>query len=319
MRAIRSHALAKTISGAAICSPDDSRTLRRVPLPARLMFALLWLLGRLPLRVLHALGDAIGWLWLRAGLREARVAAINLDLCFPELGAEQRRELVRRTLAETGRTASELTWLWTRSAQTVNAGIRVVAGERLFLDAIAAGRGVLIAAPHFGAWEALNLYLSRTAPVAILYRPPRQAWLEVLINRCRGRFGAEPVRAEAAGVRTLMKRLKDGGVVGILPDQQPKVGEGEFAPFFGRPALTMSLFPKLAQRTGAAVLFAWAERLPAGGGFAVHFIDAGPIHDATAMNAAIEGIARRAPAQYQWTYKRFGIQPDGIKAPYRRG
>jgi KDO2-lipid IV(A) lauroyltransferase len=288
-------------------------------LPARLTYALLWLLGRLPLRALHALGDAIGWLWLRTRLREARVAATNLGLCLPELGEEQQSSLLRQTLAETGRTATELCWLWTRAADTVNARIRVVEGEQLFLDAIAAGRGVLIAAPHLGAWEALNLYLSRTAAVAILYRPPRQAWLEGLINRCRGRFGAEPVRAEAAGVRTLLKRLKDGGVVGILPDQQPKVGEGEFAPFFGQQALTMSLFPKLAQRTGAKVLFAWAERLPDGGGFAVRFLDRGDNHDATTMNAAIEDLARSAPAQYQWTYKRFGIQPEGSRSPYRPG
>lgn len=288
-----------------------------MPLPARLTYALLWLLGRLPLHALHALGDAIGWLWLRAGLREALVAAVNLRLCFPDLTDDQRQALLRETLAQTGRTATELAWLWTRSAATVNARIRVVAGEQRFLDAIAAGNGVLIAAPHLGAWEALNLYLSRTAPVAVLYRPPRLTWLEALINHCRGRFGAEPVRAEAAGVRTLMKRLKSGGVVGILPDQQPKVGEGEFAPFFGHPALTMSLFPKLAQRTGAKVLFAWVERTP--DGFAVRFFDEGPVLDATTLNAAIEGLARQAPAQYQWTYKRFGIQPDGGKSPYQRG
>ncbi len=290
-----------------------------MPPPARLTYALLWLLGRLPLRALHALGDAVGWLWLRAGLREARVAAVNLRLCFPDQNEAQQQALLQQTLAQTGRTATELCWLWTRAASTVNPRIEVVAGEALFLDAIAAGKGVLIAAPHLGAWEALNLYLSRTAPVAILYRPPRQPWVEVLINRCRGRFGAEPVRAEANGVRTLLKRLKDGGVVGILPDQQPKVGEGEFAPFFGHPALTMSLFPKLAQRTGAKVLFAWVERLPAGAGFAVRFFDRGPIHDTATLNGAIESLARQAPEQYQWTYKRFGIQADGAPSPYRRG
>lgn len=290
-----------------------------MPPPARLTYALLWLLGRLPLRALHALGDAVGWLWLRAGLREARVAAVNLRLCFPDQNEAQQQALLQQTLAQTGRTATELCWLWTRAASTVNPRIEVVAGEALFLDAIAAGKGVLIAAPHLGAWEALNLYLSRTAPVAILYRPPRQPWVEVLINRCRGRYGAEPVRAEANGVRTLLKRLKDGGVVGILPDQQPKSGEGEFAPFFGHAALTMSLFPKLAQRTGARVLFAWVERLPAGAGFAVRFFDRGPIHDTATLNGAIESLARQAPEQYQWTYKRFGIQADGAPSPYRRG
>lgn len=278
---------------------------------------LLWLLGRLPLRLLHLLGAALGWLWLRAGFREARVAAINLRLCFPELDATARNSLLRATLAETGRTALELPWLWSRSPATLERAIRVVEGERLFLDAIAAGQGVLIAAPHLGAWEALNLYLSRTAPVAILYRPPRLEWVETLINRCRGRLGAEPVRAEAAGVRTLLRRLKEGGVVGILPDQQPKVGEGDFAAFFGRPALTMSLFPKLAQRTGARVLYAWVERLPRGAGYAVRFFDRGSAADAASMNAAIEALARQCPAQYQWTYKRFGIQPDGAVSPYR--
>lgn len=285
----------------------------------RLALLLLWLLGRLPLRVLHALGAGLGLLWLRAGFREARVAAINLRLCFPELDEAVRMRLLRDTLIETGRTATELPWLWSRGAQALARAIRVVEGEHLFLDAIAAGRGVLIAAPHLGAWEALNLYLSRTAPVAILYRPPRLAWVEDLINRCRGRLGAEPVRAEAAGVRTLLKRLKDGGVVGILPDQQPKAGEGDFAPFFGHPALTMALFPKLAQRTGARVLYAWVARLPRGAGFAVRFFDLGGAADATAMNAAIEQLARSCPEQYQWTYKRFGIQPEGTRSPYARG
>ncbi|MCB1610175.1 MAG: lipid A biosynthesis acyltransferase [Lysobacterales bacterium] len=285
---------------------------------ARLTFALMWLLGRLPLAALHGLGAGLGRVWLAIGAREARVAATNLALCFPEQRDDQRHRLCARCMGETGKTAAELCWLWTRDATAVNARIRVVEGESLFLDALASRRGVLIAAPHLGAWEALNLYLSRTAPVAILYRPPRQAWVETLINRCRGRFGAEPVRAEAAGVRILLKRLKDGGVVGILPDQQPKVGEGEFAPFFGQSALTMSLFTKLATRTGAKVLFAWAERLPAGAGFAVRFLDRGPVADAAAMNAIIEELARGAPAQYQWTYKRFGIQPDGGESPYRQ-
>jgi len=284
---------------------------------SRFVRLLLWLLGRLPLRALHALGAGLGLLWLRAGFREARVAAINLRLCFPELADAERAQLLRQTLVETGRTAAELPWLWSRGAATLARAIRVVEGEALFLDAITTGKGVLIAAPHLGAWEALNLYLSRTAPVAILYRLPRLAWVEDLINRCRGRLGAEPVRAEAAGVRTLLKRLKDGGVVGILPDQQPKVGEGDFAPFFGHAALTMALFPKLAQRTGARVLYAWAERLPRGAGYAVRFADLGGAADAAAMNAAIEGLARACPAQYQWTYKRFGIQPDGALSPYR--
>jgi KDO2-lipid IV(A) lauroyltransferase len=286
-------------------------------LPARLLHLLLILCGRLPLGLLRHLGAALGRLWLLAGFREARVARRNLELCFPDQDASARRQLLVQTLRHTGMTASELPWLWSRDPATLAARIRVVEGESLFDAALASGRGVLIAAPHLGNWEALNLWLSARTPIAILYRPPRQAWVETLINRWRGRLGAEPVRADAAGVRTLVRRLKAGGVVGILPDQQPKVGEGVFAPFFGHPALTMSLFCKLAGRTSARVLHAWAERTAEG--FAVHISDRGVPADESGLNAAIEAQARLAPGQYQWTYKRFGLQPGGAPSPYRQG
>jgi len=119
-------------------------------------------------------------------------------------------------------------------------------------------------------------------------------------------------------VRKLYKRLVDGGVVGILPDQQPKLGDGEFAPFFGTPALTMVLLSRLAQRTGALVLFAFAERLPRGAGFRLHVLPAPPgIADpdlptaVAALNRGVEACVRLAPAQYQWHYKRYSIRPPG--------
>ncbi len=283
----------------------------------RIAFSLLWMLGRLPLRVLHRMGDWIGIFWLRSDRRESRVARINIAMCFPELDAPAQGALLQETLRGTGRTALELAWLWTRDEATVARSLRVVEGERLFLDAVAAPRGLIVAAPHFGAWEALNLYLSRQTPISILYRPPRMPWVEALINRCRGRFGAEPVRAEASGVRTLMRRLKEGGVAGILPDQQPKAGEGDFAAFFGHSALTMSLLPKLAQRTGARVLFACAERMDSAPAYAIRFRDYGEIGDTAALNAAVEALVRECPAQYQWSYKRFGIQPGGAPSPYK--
>ena len=126
------------------------------------------------------------------------------------------------------------------------------------------------------------------------------------------------VRAEGAAVRQLFKRLNAGGVVGILPDQQPKAGEGEFAPFFGVPALTMTLLPRLAARSGATVLFGYCERIGAGPGFRLRFeaappqlADRDPAVGVRALNAAVEAIARRDPAQYQWTYKRYTLRPPG--------
>jgi KDO2-lipid IV(A) lauroyltransferase len=134
------------------------------------------------------------------------------------------------------------------------------------------------------------------------------------------------VRAEARGVRELFRILKAGGVVGILPDQQPRSGEGVLAPFFGLPAYTMTLLGRLAERSGAAVLFAWCERIDDDLDFALHIESApagiassDPVVANTALNAAVEAIAHRDLAQYQWTYKRFRLMPsrDGAENPYR--
>ncbi|HWS77952.1 MAG TPA: lipid A biosynthesis lauroyl acyltransferase, partial [Thermomonas sp.] len=156
----------------------------------------------------------------------------------------------------------------------------------------------------------------------ILYRPPESAIGEGFLRRVRANAGGEveQVRAEAAGVRSLLKRLQKGGVVGILPDQQPKVGDGEFAPFFGKQALTMTLLGRLAARSGARVLFAWCERVPDSSPprFALHIVDApegvadaDPQRAVAALNAGLEAIARRDFAQYQWTYKRYTLRPPG--------
>ena len=211
-------------------------------------------------------------------------------------------------------------------------GLAGVLGAVLDLRMDVVGQGVpddaavicrrVVAAPHMGNWELLNQWLAMKTPLAILYRPPESAIGEAFLRRVRANAGGdvEQVRAEAAGVRTLLKRLQKGGVVGILPDQQPKAGEGEFAPFFGKPALTMTLLGRLAQRSGAQVLLCWCERIPGTSPprFALHVeaapegvADADPQRAVAALNAGVEAIARRDFAQYQWTYKRYTLRPPG--------
>jgi KDO2-lipid IV(A) lauroyltransferase len=196
--------------------------------------------------------------------------------------------------------------------------IREVRGEALFDAARASGKGLIVAAPHLGCWELLNYWLAERAPLSIVYRAPRQAAIEPLLLAVRGRLPVEQVRASGAGVRALYRRLANGGVVGILPDQRPKQGEGVIAPFFGVPALTMVLLSRLAERTDATVLFAFAERLPRGKGFRLHFLEApSGIADedlpraCAALNRGVEQCVEIAFAQYQWTYKRF---PDEASA-----
>ena len=175
---------------------------------------------------------------------------------------------------------------------------------------------MIIAVPHLGAWELLNLYLAEHTELAVLYRAPRHAWVELLLNAARGRTRAVPVRAEPAAVRGLLKRLQNGGVLGILPDQQPKQGEGEFAPMFGIDALTMTLLPKLAVRTGAAVLFASAVRVA--GGFQIQLQAAAPeVIDVATLNVNVENLVLPWFAQYQWSYKRYSMRPEGQPRFYR--
>ncbi|MCB1567537.1 MAG: lipid A biosynthesis lauroyl acyltransferase [Xanthomonadales bacterium] len=292
-----------------------------MPMPARLLHFCLWLIGRLPLPVLSALGAGLGTLARGLGLREARVARRNIELCWPELDSRERDRLWRRNLAETGRTLLETARFWTRPASHNLGLVRKVEGIELMQAARAAGRGIIIAAPHLGNWELLNQWLAAQSALAILYRPPRKSWGDTLIRRLRAQPGVTQVRAEASGVRILLKQLKDGGMVGILPDQQPKRGEGHFAPFFGIEALTMTLLPRLANKTGAAVLTAHAERLPDQRGFCIRIqqvatdIASDDVARATScLNAALEACIRQAPSQYQWSYKRFSMRPDGEKA-----
>jgi KDO2-lipid IV(A) lauroyltransferase len=295
---------------------------------AACLYALASLVGRLPSAWLRALAGMIARLWRALDARESRVARRNLELACPALPPAERARLHVAILRNTAWQALETLRFWTRPRAANLACIREMHGVALFDAALAAGRGLIVAAPHYGNWELLNQWLASRTPLAILYRPPESAVGEAFLRRVRADAGGgiTQVRAEGPAVRQLFKLLQGGGVVGILPDQQPKAGDGEFAPFFGVEALTMTLLPRLAARTGAPVLFAWCERIGDGDGFALHIepapaaLAAGdPRVAVAALNAAVERIARRDPAQYQWTYKRYTLRPSrrGEDNPYR--
>ena len=287
------------------------------------IYLLLRLLALLPLRVLHGIGSGLGrvLLWRRGQM--VQNTAVNLRIVRPALDDAAQAALLREVVSESGKSVSEIVKVWGAGAERALALVREVRGEALLDAALAAGKGVIIAAPHLGCWELLNYWLCRKTPMAILYRPPRIAAVEGLLRRVRGALAPEQVRADGAGVRTLYKRLAAGGTVGILPDQKPRAGEGEFAPFFGRRALTMVLLPRLATRTGATVLYAFAERLPHGAGYRIQILpaperlaDVDPALACAALNQGVQDCIELAFAQYQWQYKRYSA--DGLVSPYDR-
>ena len=288
---------------------------------ARLLYAAAWCVGRLPLRLQQwtgaRLGDAMRW----RDAREAKVARRNIALVAPGLAPEVAAALHRDVLRQTGRLGMETLRIWTRSRADNLALVASVQGEDFLRAARDAGRGVIVAAPHYGNHELVIEWMAARGPFALVYRAPEEAYGDRFLRLARAGENVVLVQAEAAAMRPLLKALHAGGAVGITPDQQPKEGAGEFAPFFGRPAQTLTLVPRLAQRTGAAVLAVYAERR-ADGRFDLHVE---PVADAVggdvpaaalaAMNAAVERIARRDMSQYQWTYKRFSRRPPGSDEP----
>ena len=252
------------------------------------------LLSRLPLSWLHALGASLGWLtWLlsptyRRHMRENMLLA---------LGADETRRVRARAIGEAGKGALELARIWLRPLAETAARVVRVSGWELVEAATRKGKGILYLTPHLGCFEVTAQYLSTQAPITVLYRPPRQAWLQAMIEAGRARAQLHLAAADLSGVRSLLKALKRGEAVGMLPDQAPKTGEGRWLDFFGKPAYTMTLAARLVE-SGATVIMVWAERLPGGAGYHFHLQEAtqpirGTIEErAQQINHEIENLIR---------------------------
>lgn len=281
------------------------------------------LFALLPLKWSQALGRFFArWAGVDKGM--GRITRINIARCFPELSAADQSALVQASLAHTGMMFTEagMSWLWpvSRSLKKIVA----INNEHLLQQAVAEQQGVILLAPHLGNWEMLNLYVSSKYGITVMYKPPKLHLLDKLIRKMRARLGSQMAPANSQGVRLVLRTLREGGMIGVLPDQEPETG-GVFVPFFGHSAYTMKLVPQLIKQTGARVIYGYAERLDNAKGFALHFAEADPAiltqeisESAAAMNRSVEACVRHIPSQYQWEYKRFNHQPDGVESPYRR-
>jgi KDO2-lipid IV(A) lauroyltransferase len=259
------------------------------------------LFSHLPLPLLHNLGALAGWLayalspsyrrHLRENMVQAGVGGIRTA-----------------AIAEAGKTVFELPKLWLRPQEEVVGRVTQVSGWELVEAAWRDGKGILFITPHLGCFEITAQYYTTHRPITVLYRRPKQAWLGPIIEAGRG-ANLKLAPADVSGVKKLLKALKSGEAVGMLPDQAPKEGEGVWAPFFGKPAYTMTLAARLAQ-TGATVIFAYAERLHYGAGYHMKlFAAAGETATPTDINHEIERLIRMCPEQYLWGYNRYKGTP----------
>ena len=279
------------------------------------MLSLLRWLSRRPLWLLHLAGGALGWFtflvapaYRRRFIANARQAGVPARAWRP-------------AVAQAGRLLMELPLLWLRPAGVPLQPAVAWDNAPLITEALARGRGVVFLTPHMGSFEVTaQAFAERFAPefgpITVLYRPARKAWVRRAMDASRTRANLATAPASLAGVRQMLRALKRGEAIGLLPDQVPPEGLGVWVPFFGRPAYTMTLAARLVQQTGAVPLLAWGERLARGAGFVVHveaFGEALPrggsggdqAESATAVNRAMERLILQRPQQYLWGYQRY--------------
>ena len=265
--------------------------------------ALLNLYGLLPLKIVHGFGVLLG-LGLRwFSVKYAR--RLRKHLAGAGYSHAQNSAIEHAAFAEAGKAILETPLIWFKPLHKTLSLVKAVSGWDAVEKATLSGKGIIFLTPHFGCYEITSLYYGSLAPITVLYRPPRKASLEPLLvaGRARGQVSLAPTNMQ--GVRKLLKALKQGEAIGILPDQVPEPNEGEWADFFGRPAYTMNLATKLAASTGAQVLMAYGERLPRGEGYHIHITPLEGEPTPANINKAIEQLIARNPAQYLWAYRRY--------------
>jgi Kdo2-lipid IVA lauroyltransferase/acyltransferase len=263
------------------------------------------LCAKCPLWLLHGMGAVLGWLAYALSPTYRRRFNANASQ------AGYARAQVRGAIAHAGRMVAELPRLWLGKSVPISWD-----GLELIDAAHASSQGIIFLTPHLGCFEiTAQAYAQRYAgqgkAMTVLYRPARKVWLQAILQTARNRPGLQAAPASLSGVKTLVKTLRSGQALGILPDQVPPQGLGEWAPFFGQAAYSMTLPARLQQQTGAQLLLAWGERLSHGRGYCVHVrpftaqLALIPQEAAAQINAAMEQLVRLCPEQYLWGYARY--------------
>jgi Kdo2-lipid IVA lauroyltransferase/acyltransferase len=268
------------------------------------------ILSRCPLWLLHVLGSGVGW--LSYGLSADYRARFKAHSQRARITPKAQREAIQQA----GRMVMELPALWLQNAdQPLTSRVRIVGVEHVKV-AHEKAQGMVFLTPHLGCFEICaqayaHQLSAQFSPVTVLFRPARQAWLRKLMSHARERPGLKTAPASLKGVRDMIRALRKGEAIGLLPDQVPPEGMGVWAPFFGQSAYTMTLATRLIQQTGAQPLLIWGERLPRGAGFVVRIeplltaLPPNPEAAAQVINQAMEGLILKCPQQYLWGYHRY--------------
>lgn len=269
-------------------------------------------LACVPLPLIHRLGAVLGWLLHWCTPASARFQHENLQqshICKNEV---ESNRLIQANIPETGKAILETLAIWQWPQEKALSFVKICHNWHLVEEALARGKGIIFLTPHLGCFEITSIYYASKNPITVLFRPPKKSWLAPLIDSGRSKGQVKLAPANVHGVRSLMQALKKGEAIGILPDQIPNEGEGEWADFFGKPAYTMTLASKLAEKTGAVVIMAFGERLAKGAGYEIHLSAVESIATPALLNQAIETQIRQKPTQYLWRYNRYKVRRGSL-------
>ena len=290
------------------------------------MISLFKLAALLPLWVMRGIGLALGWLvWAASGryravMRENWQAAIQSGRL--SLDSPRARRLFRDAIGHAGLIAAELPKIWCDPKAIEKMSVSGFEQVQALSDA---GRPIIFLTPHLGAFELSARKISTYMPLTVLYRPARQAVLRRLMEALRPLPRLFTAPANAAGVRQLLRALRKGEAVGMLPDQVPGQGDGVWADFFGKPAYTMTLPIRLAQATEAELVWVLAIRTRKGWHLDFSawrtegFQDLGLERAAELMNQALMAQIARAPEQYLWAYNQYKMPRHAVNAQASQG
>jgi len=266
------------------------------------------------LPTIHRFGSLLGRLMFLFMPQSKQLIVDNLTQSQLFKDEQTLKQAVQLNIVESGKSILETFAIWQKSEQEILTLLKDIQGWGDIEAAVQAGKGIIFLTPHLGCFEITSIYYGSLHPITVLFRAPKMKWILPFIEKGRARTGVTLAEANTSGVRKLMQALKKGEAIGILPDQIPSAGEGEWAPFFGKPAYTMTLASKLANKTGAAVIIVFGERLPLGEGFILRCkrLEDGAIATPALLNKAIEQQIQQNPAQYLWNYPRYKVRRHAL-------
>jgi Kdo2-lipid IVA lauroyltransferase/acyltransferase len=284
-----------------------------------LLIAIFKLLAVMPEFFTKFLAQLVGYLSYRISSKTQKIIRINLKLTYPDLTDKEQEALVKSNCFQNAKLAMEFPVAWLSQKAKIESLLLEVNNSQLVEQIREAKLPLIIAVPHIGNWEFFWHWMQLNFPTIGMYSPASIREVDELMLSARQRFGGQPFDTNPKGIMSLMRSLKKGYVMMILPDQVPKKGAGIYTPFFGQPAYTMTLLHRFIQKTGARLLFGSCLRVNNGNGFKIDIqkpnfdidIESTEVFN-LGLNQQIECMIKQAPEQYQWAYKRFKKQPNGI-------